>query len=66
MEKYTIVGSETRPIVNEMGQLVDVIIIRFAWGNNHTAELKVPQAEFEPEMVKQKILDYIAKFELLG
>jgi hypothetical protein len=66
MDKYTIIGSETRPIVNQMGQLIDVVVIRFAWGDNHTAEIKVPQAEFDPEIVKRQILDYIAKFDALG
>lgn len=66
MEKYTIVGSDTRPMVNDMGQLTDVVIIRFTWGDNHSAEIKVPQNDFNPEQVKQQILAYIAKFDALG
>lgn len=66
MEKYTIVGSDTRPMVNDMGQLIDVVIIRFTWGDNHSAEIKVPQNDFNPEQVKQQILAYIAKFDALG
>lgn len=66
MEKYTIVGSDTRPVVNDMGQLIDVVVIRFTWGDNHSAEIKVPQNDFNPEQVKQQILAYIAKFDALG
>ena len=61
-QAYEIVGSTTRQTLNDMGQLVAVIVVRFTFGDGFDGEIEVPQKTATAELIHKKITEHIALF----
>lgn len=62
-KNYTILGSNVRMVLDKMQNLVEVIEVRFTFGENNEAIVTVKKENASPDAIKQAIYDYIALFD---
>jgi hypothetical protein len=61
--EYTILGSSTKPVLDRMQNLTEVIEVRFIFGNNNEATVQIPKSTASNEAIKKAIADYIELFK---
>ena len=62
-KRYTILGSNVRTVLDKMQNLVEVIEVRFSFGENNEAVITVRKDNATQDAIKQAITDYINIFD---
>jgi hypothetical protein len=61
--EYKIIGSVTRPVLDRMQNLTEVIEVRFTFGEGHEGTIQVPKSTATQETIKMAIQAYVKLFE---
>lgn len=61
--QYTKLGSSTRQVLDKMGNLVEVIEVKFTFGVNNEGSVQIRKDNATSEAIKKAIEDYIHLFD---
>ena len=61
--EYKIIGSVTRPVLDKMQNLIEVIEVRFTFGSGHEGTIQVSKNGASNEAIRAAIVDYVNLFK---